>query len=190
MPVKSSGSLTKLGLYGGARINYGSFTGKAAVTEFFQTITGSITGGGLVSKRTSKSFEGSITSSGVTTSASVFLSSLVGSITTSGSLVKTTFKALAGSITGSATLIKTTYRLLTGSMTLSGSISKLTNKIFSGSITIIGVLVSTLTVSQSIAGSITTSGTVVGTIVAAAAGIVRRIRHGIQLILGNHTGRK
>ena len=50
MPAKSAGSVTRLGLYGGARKNYGSFAGKTGGGVSGRIMGGLANHGGLAGK--------------------------------------------------------------------------------------------------------------------------------------------
>jgi len=179
--ITASSSLVKLTY----KIVSGSITATGALLKrTLLTLLGSITGGGLVSKLTSKSFTGSIISSSILTITSVFLSSLLGSITVIGATSKVTIKFITGSITVIGNIFRLIPMLLTGTLTPIGNVFKKTIISLFGSVTITSILSKSLNILQGTAGSITSSGTAVGVILGIPSAVVRRIRHGLQLILG------
>lgn len=114
----------------------------AGGTTFFQSVSGSVTGTGSISKETHKALAGSITSTGSLSSRSVFTLALAGSITLVGAISRKTKKALAGAITATGSVRKKTSRLLTGALTVAGSVStrSLLQQAVAGAITMAGAL--------------------------------------------------
>jgi hypothetical protein len=145
-------------------------------TTYNQSIGGSVTVAGALTKQTNKAVSGSSTPAGALSKLTT--KSFAASITSTGNIVKSTAKAFAGSITGGgslATMIlftasldgsitpsgaisKMTMKALAGASTLSGAITKLTMKGLGGEMTVTGAL-SRLT-AKAFAGAITATGTV------------------------------
>jgi hypothetical protein len=135
----------------------GSLTPAGALTkQTGKALSGSSTATGALTKLTSKAFAGSITSAGVLSRS--IAKSFAGSITSTGNIVKQTAKAFAGSVTGSGAL--STMILFTasfaGSITPSGALSKMTQKALAGNSTLTGAI--TKLTSKGLSASITLSG--------------------------------
>jgi hypothetical protein len=135
----------------------GSITAAGALTKrTSKAVAGSSTASGAVAKRTSKPLSGSSTASGALTKRTS--KAFAGSVTSTGNIVKRTSKAFAGSITGSGTLA--TMILFTasfaGSITPSGAIAKLTMKALAGTSTLAGAI--TKKTFKALDGNITMAG--------------------------------
>jgi hypothetical protein len=155
---------------------YWFFPGAVGGTTYNQSIDGSITIAGALTKQTNKAVAGSSTPSGALTR--LISKSFGGSITYAGNIVKLTQRALSSSITGTgnlATMIlftasldgsitpsgaiaKMTIKALAGATTLAGAISKMTAKGLGGELTMTGALAK-LT-ARALSGSVTVSGAV------------------------------
>lgn len=103
----------------------GAIAVEIAGGAFTQSVSGSITPTGTLTKATTKLFSGSITPTGALTRAIGYAISLAGSITPVGDLFKATTKLFSGSITPTGTLLATRVRrfltaLASGVLTLTG----------------------------------------------------------------------
>jgi hypothetical protein len=114
--------------------------GGAGPTTYNQSLAGSITATGALSRRTGKALAGSSTATGTLSRQTG--KQLSGSSTPSGALAKLTSKAFAGSLTGTGGLVKQTAKSFTGSITGSGALATmiLFTASFAGSITPSGAL--------------------------------------------------
>lgn len=149
----------------------GSITGAGALTKrTAKVFTGSSTATGGIAKQTGKAVGGSATLSGAITRA--VSKGVSGSINGAGSLVKSTLRAFSGSITptgnSSTTIVFT--QALAGSMTLAGAISKMTLKAVTGSSTVSGAIAK-LT-NKSLSASITIQGALNRITARAFAGVI------------------
>lgn len=109
--------------------------------SFTQSLSGSVTLGGALTRVVAKALAGSTTAGGALAKAGA--KALVGTTTPGGALAKAAAKPLAGSETMTGALAKATSKPLSGSTTPSGSFSK------------------TRAVLQSLAGAITTTGSAI-----------------------------
>lgn len=150
------------------------FPGASGGTTYNQSIDGSITPAGALTRQTNKAVAGSSTPAGAL--SKLTSKAFAGSVTGAGELVKQTAKAFAGSVTGSGALstmilftasmggsitpsgaiAKMTIKALAGASTFAGAISKMTAKGLGGEVTVTGAL-SRLT-AKAFAGSVTVAG--------------------------------
>lgn len=121
-------------------IGASEYTAAGGGTAYTQSISGSITPSGALSKKIARL--------------------LVGSSLLVGVLSKKTKKNFFGTTTLSGTLLKKTSKSFSGSTTPLGILVKKTSKSFSGSATPSGVLFTKIVFTQAIAGTITMIGTV------------------------------
>ena len=156
-----SGALTKQAqkVLSGTVTSAGTLTKQAgkALSGAISSIVGSL------SKTTSKSFEGTLTSSGGTNNQTS--KSFGGSITPSGTTTKQAGKAFSGTLTLAGQISKQANKALSGTLTLAGTIVKQTNKFLSGVLTSAGSLATQLftggqTFFKDLSGTLDLSGTV------------------------------
>jgi glycerophosphoryl diester phosphodiesterase len=127
-----------------------------AGTTYSQSLAGSVTGAGALTRQTNKNTAGSISYSG--NIVKLTNRSLTSSLTPAGLLSKLTTKAFAGSVTVSgalSTMILFTASLA-GSLTPAGALSKLTLKALAGSTTLAGVI--TKKTFRTLDGNVTVAG--------------------------------
>lgn len=128
-------------------------------TVYEQALAGSLTGAGVLTRRTSKNIAGSTTYSGSVVKLTG--KGLSGSYTCSGGLVKQTAKSYTGSLTGTGSLVKATAISLTSSVTGSGALSNsvVLTVALEASMTVAGALnkmtLKALTGASTLAGAIT-----------------------------------
>lgn len=125
-------------------------------TTYTQTVTGSITPSGSLTRTISKALSGAVTATGTITRT--IRKALGGAVAASGAVTKTISKAFSGAITAAGTV---TERLvvtlaLSGSITATGSLSRTIRKLAAGSITAVGAL--TKKTSKALSGTVTATG--------------------------------
>lgn len=155
----------------------GSMTASGVLNAFklvFQTVGGALTALGILSKSTNKGTSGVSTSVGTVTKQSS--KSFTGAVTTSGVLNRaaTYVRSFIGSITASGALstIKTKLLSIAGSLTPSGILSRSTYKITEGSVTALGVLSTVVAYVRSLVGNVVASGTLTKQVSKAFSGVV------------------
>jgi hypothetical protein len=130
-------------------------------TEYPQSVSGSLTSSGAITKRTNKATAGALTSA--------------------GSVVKRTNKPVAGSLTSAGALTRRAGKAVAGALTSAGALTRRVGKAVAGSLTSSGVLTSTRVVLQAIAGTLTSAGalakrtskSVAGTLTSSGAAVKR-----------------
>lgn len=125
---------------------------------------------GALLKQTNKDLSGTLTSSGILAVLRTVLLSLVGTLTSAGTLIRQTLKDLSGSMASSGALTKQTQKPFTGDLASTGTIQKQTNKPLAGTLSSSGVLQSLLTKLLNIGGTLTSAGTLVKQTLKALAG--------------------
>lgn len=111
---------------------------------FFQSVGGTLSFGGTVSRQTAKGLAGTLTSAGSLIKSTA--KNVAGTLTSSGALstLRTAVISLAGTLTSSGALIKSTSKNVDGALMPAGAISKAIAKSFSGAITFLGTLLASL----------------------------------------------
>lgn len=167
------------------------------------TFTGSIIPSGILTKITSLvAFTGSITPTGALTNIKAFIRVFSGSITPSGTLVRSILKPITGSVTPTGTLtkliskitftgsitptgalsaVKAFVRSFSGSITPSGTLSRVTNKVVSGAIAPVGIL--TRFVSKLMTGSLSPSG-ILNVIKTGGGAVIQAVMHHLKMLRG------
>lgn len=130
-------------------------------TAYNQSVGGSVTPAGELTKRTSKALAGSNTPAGALVKRTGKL--LSSATTPAGTLIKRTARALAGALTPSGALVglRVIYVNLAGTVTPTGTLVKRTSKGLSGALTPAGALIKRT--SRALAGALTPSGILTGT---------------------------
>lgn len=162
------------------------FGPSTAGQTFTQSLAGTLTSSGAITRQTGKEFAGTGTSSGALTkqvnkslagtgTSAAVLAKLVGkplagTLVSAGTLAKQANKAFAGTITSSGTLttVKVLLRTFTGTLTSSGASTRQANKALTGSVTPSGAL-GKLT-SKALAAAVTAAGSLAKLVVKPFAG--------------------
>lgn len=185
----------------------------AGGTTYNQSVSGTLTTAGALTKQTNKPLTGTLSPTGslikqvafhligTLSSAGTLLKRtnkpLSGTLTTAGGLVNQTKKSLAGTLSSAGALLKRTSKLTDGTLTLSGALTKQTNKPLSGTLTSSGSLLGRLTKLISLGGTLSMSGTLTkqtgkalgGTLTTAGALRMRtsKLLSGVLTMAGNIT---
>lgn len=162
----------------GNEIIYLIFGAEAGGTLFFQSVAGTSTTAGAITKQTGKPLAGTLTTAGAVIKQAI--KSFAGTLTTAGSAIKRTSKSFAGSLTPSGvlataktallslagtlttagTITKQSVKSFAGTLTTTGDVIKQTAKSFVGTLTSSGILSSVKTTLVSLAGTLTTAGAI------------------------------
>lgn len=135
-----------------------------------QSLAGTVTPSGALSKQDSKPLAGTVTPTGAATKQDN--KALAGTVTPTGAITKQDNKALAGAVTPTGLLTKLASKAFAGSITPSGTLStvKVILRAFGGTITPAGAV--TRAASKGLAGTITPSGSLAKACMKALAGVV------------------
>lgn len=125
---------------------------------FTQSLAGSLTPAGALTKQTSKPLAGSTTPAGALTKLCQKALAGVPSPTGALTLLHTIPRVFAGAVSPTGALTKLVAKPLAGSTTPTGSLTKLVAKALSGSITPTGVLTVIRLIVRAFAGSVTPAG--------------------------------
>jgi len=117
---------------------------------------------GLIIKKVSKVFSGSTAPSSTLVASTGLSQAISGTISMSGAISRKIGKGLIGSITILGDITKKISKFLIGSMTPSGNISKKTSRLLIASTTLVGVATVAFTTTETTIGSIAMSGIVAG----------------------------
>lgn len=146
----AAGSLTPSGLVATARV-------------FLQSLAGTLTTAGTLSRRTTRLVAGTLTTAG--TAAKQTTRSVVGTLTPAGTLAKRTGKAAAGTLTSAGSLARRTFRALAGALTPDGLLNaakqggaQLYQQAVGGALALSGVV--SKRTARSVAGTLLTAGVV------------------------------
>lgn len=112
---------------------------------------------------TPKAVDGTLTSSGVMTTARGYVRSLAGTLTTAGAIVKSVVKSIAGTLSSSGALATARgyIRDFAGTLTSAGSLVKATTKALVGTVTSSGALTTARSYVRLLAGTLATAGDLV-----------------------------
>lgn len=159
----------------GAITSAGSIIKKAEIL----ILAGTITSSGILTTaiKYGKSVSGVITSSGALVRKSLI--PLTGAITSNGVLTKKSLLPFSGVISSSGTLVKKALKSLSGSIATSGNLTKITKKILSGILSSAGALSTVFipggggtTYFQNVAGTLTSSGIITRRNLKSLSGII------------------
>lgn len=114
------------------------------------------------------SLGGTLTPSGIVVKA--VTTTKTGSVTPTGSIVKTVFRTLTGSLTSIGNIYKTISRTLSGSETPTGTVTNQTGKSLTGTLTPSGIVAKTL--SKTLTGFLTPLGNIYKTVARSLTGSV------------------
>jgi len=124
------------------------------------TLAGGVTPAGDITKQVDTSMDGSVTLSGDVTTNLGAEQALAGSMTMTGSVVKSILKYFEGSTAPSGDITKLVNKGVSGSITPSGSIQKMVYAVLSGSLTPTGTIVTGAVLTVLLTGQIAMSGIV------------------------------
>jgi hypothetical protein len=125
-----------------------------AATQYDQSVSGTLTSAGALSKQTGHGLSGTLTSAGALLKQ--VSHELSGALTSAGALAKQTARSLSGAMTSAGAAAKSTGHSLSGSMTSAGDLSKQVGKSLSGTLTSAGAKL--LQVGKSLSGSMSSTG--------------------------------
>jgi len=151
----------------------------AGGTTFNQSVAGSITPAGAITKQAGKPFAGAISPAGA--QARQTNKPLAGAATLAGTLLKTTGKTLAGAVTPigavanalvrllslagtiapTGALLRQANKILSGSVIPTAAVTKQPQKTFAGAVTPTSVVANIKTILLALAGAITPAGTLI-----------------------------
>jgi hypothetical protein len=106
-----------------------------------KSFSGIVTSTGTLIKNTAKSFSGTLTSSGTLSTVIVFIKNLAGTLSMSGDIIKRTGKNLAGSLTSSGQVNKSSTKEMQGNISPIGQVNKSVRKFFSGMLSFVGDII-------------------------------------------------
>jgi hypothetical protein len=177
-----SGSFTPSGILVGASVFLQSLTGSltptgallkqaqkslsgsvasssSLIVSISKLVTGTVSTAGSVTKMISRSLSGALQFVGDVGGQSVFLLSLTGALSISGSIIKSADKLVSGSITPTGSINKLISSLISGIISPVGDLSKNISKLLSGSVIPSGLLNSIRMIVVNITASLGLSGT-------------------------------
>jgi hypothetical protein len=137
---------------------------------YTQSVDGTVTSAGALSKQARKLAAGTVTSSGATLKQAA--RALSGAVTSAGALIKRAAKTAAGSVASAGALAasKVALKVLAGTVTSAGALVKRTNAVRAGTVTSAGTLARQT--SHALAGAVTSAGALVKQTRRALAGAI------------------
>jgi hypothetical protein len=129
----------------------------AGGTQHNQSVAGTLTSAGAITRRAAKLPAGALTSAGAITKRTA--SAKAGSLTTSGVAIKRTASTKAGTLTSAGTVARRAGKSTAGTLTSSGTATRRTSKGVAGTLSSSGALSAIRTVLMAIAGVLGLSGT-------------------------------
>ena len=147
----------------------GSLTPAGTVSKEAQvTVEGGATPAGAITKETQTSrVSGGVTPTGALATLIIFLKSIAGSLTPVGTITKETQKVVSGSVTPAGDITKETQKGVAGSVVPTADITKSTLKNTAGGVTPTGALTTSLLFSQAVAGVVACAGALATLFIAA-----------------------
>lgn len=119
----------------------GSLNPSGAIEKLISKLNaGTLTTSGIVSKDISKLLAGVLSFSGIVEASRAFVKSLGGTLTSSGTLLKTAGKNLTGSLSSGGTVSRAISKYLDGSLPMAGTINKYISRALNGILDFVGSL--------------------------------------------------